>query len=171
MTRSTPAPAIEIAVESPLWDALPDAEELVHRAVAAALACEDLDFIDQAELSVLLADDARITELNREWRGRDEPTNVLSFPAAEPDEIADAPMIGDIALAYETLAREAARDGIALGDHFQHLVVHGVLHLFGYDHIEDGEAEVMEDAERRALASIGISDPYQERPAARAAGS
>lgn len=166
MKPPPPLPAIEIAVESPLWDALPAVDDLVRRAVAAALDAEDLDFAEGAELSVLLADDARVRELNRDWRGKDQPTNVLSFPAAEPDEIADSPMIGDVALAYETLAREAERDGVALGDHFQHLVVHGVLHLFGYDHIEDGEAEIMEDAERRALASIGISDPYQERPTA-----
>jgi probable rRNA maturation factor len=159
---AAPRPVVEVSVESPLWADLPDIEGLIARSVQAALDAEELDFLDGAEVSVLLADDARVRELNREWRDRDQPTNVLSFPAAEPDEVADAAMIGDIVLAFETIGREAAAEGRRLDHHVQHLVVHGLLHLFGYDHMSDDEAEIMEDAERRALALIGVPDPYHE---------
>lgn len=162
MSAAVEGPEVEVAIESTLWQALPDAEALALRCVGAAISAEKLHHLPGAEISLLLADDARVRELNREWRDKDQPTNVLSFPAVEPDEVASSPLIGDIVLAYETLEREARSEGIALEAHFQHLVVHGVLHLFGYDHLDDEEAEAMEDAERRALASIGIADPYAE---------
>ena len=95
------------------------------------------------------------------WRGKDKATNVLSFPMAEPAELADAPMLGDIVLAHGICAAEAAEKGIAIEAHAAHLVVHGTLHLLGYDHeTSDADAEAMEEAERRALASIGVADPY-----------
>jgi probable rRNA maturation factor len=101
--------------------------------------------------------------LNRIWRGKDAPTNVLSFPAN--DAVSEAGLIGDVVLAYETTRKEARDEGLALADHVSHLVVHGVLHLLGFDHEEGEEAEQMEDLERTALASLGIVDPYAERAA------
>lgn len=163
--RSPPV-ALETVRDSELWTALPDAEAIVARAVWAAFAEGELEARPDAELAVTLADDARVRELNTDWRGKETPTNVLSFPAYEPDETADAPMLGDVILAYETVAREAAAEGKAIGDHLAHLVVHGVLHLFGYDHVDDTEAEEMETLETAALARIGVADPYADADAA-----
>lgn len=113
------------------------------------------------ELSLLFTDDASVREINGQWRDQDKPTNVLSFPASdiEPGDM-PGPMLGDIVLAEETIAREAADLGIAFDDHLAHLIVHGYLHLFGYDHLEPGEAGEMEAIETRILATLGISDPY-----------
>jgi probable rRNA maturation factor len=111
------------------------------------------------DVVILLADDASIQALNRDHRGKDAPTNVLSFPAAP----SAAPHLGDLALAYETCAREAAAQGKALGDHLTHLVAHGVLHLLGWDHQTEAEAEAMEAHERALLAALGRPDPYRER--------
>ena len=156
------SPTVEIVAESQLWDAEPGADEVARRAIAAALAEARRPYMDEAELSVILADDTRVKELNRDWRGKDKPTNVLTFPAAEGDAIASSPMLGDVIIAYETVAEEARESGKTFGDHFAHLVVHGTLHLFGFDHISDDEAELMENTERAALARLGISDPYLE---------
>lgn len=121
-------------------------------------------------VSVLFTSNAQVHELNREWRQRDKPTNVLSFPMLERDELlALAPegppeMLGDIALAYETCAREANEKGIPLEHHAAHLIIHGLLHLAGHDHVySDEEAEAMEALEIRALAKMGIADPYGDR--------
>ncbi|MEL6708789.1 MAG: rRNA maturation RNase YbeY [Pseudomonadota bacterium] len=121
-------------------------------------------------VSVLFTSNAQVHELNREWRQRDKPTNVLSFPMLERDELlALAPegppeMLGDIALAYETSAREANEKGIPFEHHAAHLIIHGLLHLAGYDHVNsDEEAEAMEALEIRALAKMGIADPYGDR--------
>ena len=121
-------------------------------------------------VSVLFTSNAQVHELNREWRQRDKPTNVLSFPMLERDELlALAPegppeMLGDIALAYETCAREANEKGIPFGHHAAHLIIHGLLHLAGHDHVNsDEEAEAMEALEIRALAKMGIADPYGDR--------
>ena len=123
--------------------------------------------------SLLFTSDAEIHALNREWRRRDKPTNVLSFPMLAREELlalpADGPpeLLGDVALAYETCAREAAEKGVALGDHAAHLIVHGLLHLAGYDHeISPLEAEAMETLETKALALMGMADPYGDRDAA-----
>ncbi|GLK81611.1 rRNA maturation RNase YbeY [Methylopila turkensis] len=159
--RSPPV-ALETVRDSELWAALPDAEATVARAVAAAFDEAGLEARADAELAVTLADDARVRALNAEWREKDKPTNVLTFPAFEPDEMADAPMLGDVVLAFETVAAEARDEGKPLADHVSHLVVHGVLHLFGYDHIEDEEAEEMEALETRALARLGVADPYAD---------
>ena len=155
---------IDIARESPLWDAMPAAEGMVERAVSAALAVGRLDHVAAAELSVVLTDDAGVKRLNGQWRQKDRPTNVLSFPAAPAHAIAAAPLLGDIVLAYETIAREAASDAISFDDHLAHLAVHGLLHLFGYDHLDDDEAEAMERLETQILADLGIADPYSDRP-------
>jgi probable rRNA maturation factor len=116
----------------------------------------------EAELSILLCDDATIQPLNRDWRGFDKPTNVLSFPAFSPLPLAEKPLVGDLAVARETVEREAAHDGKTVPDHLTHLLIHGVLHLVGYDHETEAEAEAMEALETRILASLGIADPYAE---------
>ena len=116
------------------------------------------------DLSILLTDDGRMRELNHRWRGVDRPTNVLSFPAE--DRTPDAPprlaMLGDVVVAHETLHREAREGGIRPVDHFTHLIIHGVLHLFGHDHLNDADAERMEAIETQALATLGIADPYAQ---------
>ena len=156
------SPVVEVVTESPLWSALPGAGEVARRAVEAALAETGRPYKKDAELAVVLADDRRLKELNGIWRGKDQPTNVLSFPAAEGDEIATAELLGDVVLAFETIADEAKSGGKTLDAHFAHLVVHGTLHLFGFDHIGASEAERMENAERAALKRLGIADPYPE---------
>lgn len=144
-----------------------DWEALVTRAAAAAAGEEPLLAKARLVTSVLFTDDAEIHALNREWRGRDKPTNVLSFPMLEADALAalapEGPpvMLGDIALAHETCAREAAEKGTSLANHAAHLIVHGLLHLAGHDHVDsDAQAEAMEALETRILAKLGIADPY-----------
>lgn len=144
-------------------------EELALRAAAATAALEPLLANARLAASLLFTSDAEVHALNREWRGRDKPTNVLSFPMRARGELAalapDGPpvLLGDIALAHETCAREAAEKGIALADHAAHLIVHGLLHLAGHDHVaSDEEAEAMEALERRILAKLGIADPYDD---------
>jgi len=120
-----------------------------------------------AELSLVLAGDGTVRELNRDWRGRDAPTNVLSFPADQPGLPPETPRpLGDVVLALETIRREAEQQGKPFADHLGHLVVHGVLHLLGFDHNETAEAEKMESLETRLLARLGIADPYAPRPGA-----
>ncbi|QXX75926.1 rRNA maturation RNase YbeY [Methylovirgula sp. HY1] len=158
-----PGPSLEItldiAVESDRWDCFPEAGALAETAIVAALRHADAEFLPGAEVSLLLCDDAFIRDLNARWRGQDKPTNVLSFPAAE--DPATTPILGDIAIAFETLAREAEDEGKSLRAHYAHLLVHGTLHLVGYDHQNDAEAEEMESLERECLASLGIDDPYR----------
>lgn len=134
---------------------------LAERAILAALAGAKPRIKGAAEISVLLTDDAEQRTLNAQWRGKDASTNVLSFPQIEPF----APLIGllgDISLARETLEREAADLGKSLEDHFTHLMVHGFLHILGYDHLEEAEALHMEGLETQILAGLGIGDPYAE---------
>jgi probable rRNA maturation factor len=159
-------PATEVLVTADCWQEQPDAEAVILRAVAAAAEAADAD-TGGAELAVMLTDDAGIRTLNNNWRGIDKPTNVLSFPALQPtappgDD--DPPrMLGDIAIAYETLRREADAEAKPFDHHLSHLVVHGFLHLIGYDHETDAEAEAMEALERDVLAQLGIPDPYGMR--------
>ena len=150
------APAVEIDVQSPLWDAEPAAEETVRNAIAAAAAQAPA----VGEVSVLLTDDDAIRVLNRTWRGIDKPTNVLSFPA--PAAKGPQPLLGDIVIAYETLLRESAAEQTPFLHHLAHLSVHGFLHLLGYDHQDDSQAEAMEGLEREILARLDIADPYHE---------
>ncbi|HVW91159.1 MAG TPA: rRNA maturation RNase YbeY [Devosia sp.] len=133
---------------------------MADRAVFEALAQSGARVKGVAELSILLTDDAEQQVLNRQWRGMDKPTNVLSFPQIEPFAPLEG-LIGDIVLARETLEREAADLGKPVTEHFTHLVVHGFLHILGYDHIEDDEAAEMEGLETRILARLGIADPYE----------
>jgi len=157
--RRETAPEIDFDVQSALWDQVPEAEETVRTAIAAAAAFEPA----AGEMSVILTDDASIRALNRDWRKLDKPTNVLSFPAATP-KIAGVPaLLGDVVVAYETLAREAAEEDKPILHHLAHLVVHGYLHLLGYDHETDSEADAMEGLERQILAHLNIADPYRAR--------
>ena len=148
------------------WQAEPGAEAVIHRAIGAAAEMADADTED-AELAVMLTDDGGIRTLNQNWRGIDKATNVLSFPALQPTGPAgpdDAPcMLGDIAIAYETTRREADEEQKTFDHHLSHLAVHGFLHLIGYDHESDDEAEAMESLEREILAQLGIPDPYADR--------
>jgi probable rRNA maturation factor len=152
--------AVDVEAASPLWRMIGDAEKIVRDAIEASLELAGARVIGGAEIGVRLTDDSEIRTLNRQWRGVDAPTNVLSFPAVAPDQVASAPLLGDIVVAYETTQRESNDEDKAFADHFAHLVVHGFLHLLGYDHLEAGEAERMEALERRILARLSIDDPY-----------
>jgi len=136
-------------------------DSLAERAVLAALEHSGAVMAGVAELSIVLLDDAGQQVLNRDWRGIDKPTNVLSFPQIEPHSPLSG-ILGDITLARETLEREAAELGISLAHHFTHLVVHGFLHILGHDHLDEAEALVMERLETQILASMGIADPYAD---------
>lgn len=157
--ESPATPEFDIQVQSPLWDAEPTAEDTVRAAIAAAA----VHVPASGEVSVALADDATLARLNRDWRGIDKPTNVLSFPASAPKGGGTPAPLGDIIVAYETLAREAAAEDKPVLHHLAHLAVHGYLHLLGYDHGTDSEAEAMEATERRILDDLGIADPYLVR--------
>ena len=156
--------AVDILADSPLWGEAEDWRADVETAVAMAAAMVDAEIAEDAELSLLLTDDAAIRVLNRDHRGFDKPTNVLSFPQDDPDADAYGPLLGDIAVAHETVAREADEEGIAFHDHFLHMIVHGFLHLVGYDHLDDEEAGEMEGLETAILARLGIADPYADAP-------
>jgi probable rRNA maturation factor len=159
-------PLTEVLVVADCWLAEPDAEAVIMRAIEAAASMVEAD-TGEAELAVMLTDDLGIRTLNSNWRGIDKPTNVLSFPALQPaggHEPDDAPrMLGDIAIAYETTRREADDEQKPFSHHLSHLAVHGFLHLVGYDHEKDGDAEVMESLEREILATLGIRDPYADQ--------
>lgn len=134
---------------------------LAERAVLLALEQSSARIKGAAELSILLTDDAEQRELNQQWRGKDASTNVLSFPQIEPFGPVVG-LLGDITLARETLIREAEDQGVTFEDHFTHLVVHGFLHILGYDHLTDDEATAMEGLETAILATLGIADPYAD---------
>jgi probable rRNA maturation factor len=142
------------------------ADAAIPGAWAPAAETVDAD-VGDAELAVMLTDDSGIRTLNSNWRGIDKPTNVLSFPALQPTaarQPEDAPrMLGDIAIAYETTRKEADGEGKPFDHHLSHLAVHGFLHLIGYDHETEDEAEAMEALEREILAQLGIPDPYADR--------
>jgi probable rRNA maturation factor len=151
---------IEIEVEDPAWrEAAEDVEAVVLRAASAAMAAADAE--PEREVVILLADDDVVQDLNARFRDKDRPTNVLSFPAPEALPGFPPAPLGDIVLAFGVCAREAAEQGKTLRNHLTHLVVHGVLHLLGRDHMDEAEAEVMEAEERSILASLGVSDPYE----------
>jgi len=155
-------PQTEVLVTADCWQAEPEAEAVIHRAIIAAAEMADAD-TGEAELAVMLTDDGGIRTLNSNWRGIDKPTNVLSFPALQPvGEVPDdmPRMLGDIAIAYETTRREADQEDKPFDHHLSHLAVHGFLHLIGYDHEKDDDAEAMETLEREILAQLGIPDPY-----------
>lgn len=159
---------IELDLEiDAIWPDAVDWAALATRAAEAAASAEPALANPRLSASMLLTDDAGVHELNRDWRGKDEPTNVLSFPMLERADLlalaTEGPpvLLGDIALAFETCAREAADKVVPLADHAAHLMVHGLLHLAGHDHeLSDADAEAMEALEIMALASMGIGNPY-----------
>lgn len=167
--RRAPA-VVDIIQGSDGWPkACPEARGLVRaaarRALARGMAGGEWPQQGRVELAILLADDAELTRLNRRYRGKRGPTNVLSFPAAAPGE-AVAPgaavVLGDVAIALETVLREAAAQRKPVADHLRHLVVHGVLHLIGYDHDSEADARRMESLEKSILAELGVPDPYRD---------
>jgi probable rRNA maturation factor len=159
-------PMTEVLTVAECWQNEPTAEHTLHRAIEAAAEMVDAD-VGEAELAIMLTDDAGIRTLNGNWRGLDKPTNVLSFPALQPTGPSgpdDAPrMLGDIAIAYETTRKEADDEQKPFDHHVSHLAVHGFLHLVGYDHENDADAEVMEALEVKILAQLGIPNPYADR--------
>ena len=151
---------IAVSVLAPGWRTeLPWAARVARRAARAALAAVARP-AGPAELSVALADDTAVRRLNRQYRGIDRATNVLSFPTAAPAGAGALPL-GDVVLAHETVAAEARAQGKVVADHVSHLVVHGVLHLLGYDHERTADAEIMERLEIAILAGLGVADPYK----------
>ena len=162
---------LDISIEADgEWDSSTGWDELARSAATAAIAESAFPQLGSSqrtvELSIRLAGDAEVHALNSQWRGKDKPTNVLSFPMAEADDLAEAAgpgpelMLGDIILARGVCAAEAAGKAIPVEDHAAHLLVHGTLHLLGYDHMDEDSATDMEAREVRALARMGIADPY-----------
>lgn len=162
----TPPEIVDIVIEDDRWEdaGLPAMAERAAQAVGEWLS------LGEFQVVVMGCDDARIATLNAEFRGKPKPTNVLSWPATEfaphlpgaRPELPDTDELGDIAISYDTCAREAEAQGKPFADHATHLLVHAILHLAGYDHIDDQDAETMEDAERSILGKLGIPDPYLE---------
>jgi probable rRNA maturation factor len=155
--RRSLSPSVEVQVRSPLWSAQPLAEQTVREAIAAAAAT--LSTVD-GEVSIVLTDDSDMRKLNRQWRGIDKPTNVLSFPAKDGG---GEKMLGDIVVAFETLQRECDEEGMQFLHHLAHLAVHGFLHLHGYDHQTDAQADAMEALESRIMRALKMPDPYLVR--------
>ncbi|MGU3315708.1 rRNA maturation RNase YbeY [Sphingomonas sp. M6A6_1c] len=162
---------IELAREEP-WPADTDWDALATRATRAAIECtphgELLTAAATVEISIRFTSDEEVGTLNAQYRHKDKPTNVLSFPMVQPDLIDTVSqnsddgelLLGDIVMAYGVCESEAREKGVSVAEHATHLLVHGTLHLLGYDHMGDEEAEAMEDIERQALATLGIADPY-----------
>ncbi len=155
--------ALDVSVDDDAWTAL-DVDALAERCAKTLIATAPAG-LRPGEIAILFTNNDAVRELNATWRGKDRPTNVLSFPAV--DELALPPDIpqplGDVVLAFGVCAAEAAEKGVSIQDHASHLVIHGFLHLIGYDHQGEDEAEVMEDLERRLLLDLGIADPYTDR--------
>ena len=149
---------IDLRIESTLWHGQPLAEKTVRNSVLAAAAALSTA---GGEVSIVLTDDSAIRSLNRDWRGIDKPTNVLSFPASGPDTGDGARLLGDIVIAFETLERECADETHDFLHHLAHLAVHGFLHLNGYDHQTDAQAEAMEGLESRIMTRLNMPDPYR----------
>jgi probable rRNA maturation factor len=161
--RNATAIEIEIVIESPLWKQHRGAKALLRRAIAQAAAMVPPT---AGELAIVLTDDVAIRTLNRDWRGKDSATNVLSFPARGPRAAPGTPgLLGDIVIAHETTEREARAEHKPFAHHLAHLAVHGFLHLAGYDHQADDEADAMERLETLILAQLAIPDPYTARRA------
>jgi probable rRNA maturation factor len=164
LKRRGATPSVDIQVASPLWDGQPLAEQTVRDAIAAAA---DTLSTTAGEVSIVLTDDQAIRRLNREWRKIDKATNVLSFPAAPAGGGEKMPggdkMFGDIVIAYETLAQECNDEGRDFLHHLAHLTVHGFLHLVGYDHQTDSDADDMEGIESKIMKAMKMPDPYLDR--------
>jgi probable rRNA maturation factor len=161
-TRTAPTVDIDIVTESDLWNACPDADAIIRRAIDAASRAAG----ESGTVAVMLTDDASIRAMNAQWRGIDKPTNVLSFPAGDTLRLPGEVHLGDIAIAYETVAAESASENKAFADHLAHLAIHSYLHLIGFDHETDDEAAQMESLEIRILCGLGIADPYSDTASA-----
>lgn len=161
---------IDVSFLSRTWlENMPDVEDRCHAAAQAAFAGADVSFSGGAEVSIVLADDEQVRCLNRDYRGQDKPTNVLSFASLDGDDVphghpdnSGPVLLGDVIIAFGVTASEATAEAKSLSDHLSHLVVHGILHLLGHDHMEPDEAERMEALERTVLGRMGIADPYEE---------
>jgi probable rRNA maturation factor len=160
---------IEVAIKAEDWASLEAPSQLAEAAILAAIWETGVSLAANAEISVLFCDDGFIRDLNRKWRGIDQPANVLSFPAG--GDAASAPLLGDIVIAFETASREASAAGRPLRDHVAHLLVHGFLHLIGRHHYGAAEADTMEALERAILGRLGIADPFRESLIGEAAGA
>lgn len=167
--------AIDLSVEDDRWygledDPLATVESVARATFGQAGPAAGADIGGAAEISMVFGDDTLVQGLNRDFRNQDRPTNVLSFALSDGEDAApprgpgEPVMLGDVVLAYETVTREAREQSKSSHDHTLHLVVHGVLHLMGYDHVTEADARVMERMEQRVLADLGIADPYLERP-------
>ncbi|WP_421980970.1 rRNA maturation RNase YbeY [Roseibium sp.] len=155
---------IDVNLEAGSWPGEKDLIHLADAAIRATLTTGGLQVTDNSEVSLLFTDDDAIRKLNGQWRDKDKPTNVLSFPGSDPVDDVYGPLLGDIVFGFETIEREARDMGVDFSDHLSHLTVHGLLHLFDYDHQTDEEAELMEGLEKTILASLGIDDPYAGSP-------
>lgn len=154
---------IDVVFENDDWPEPAQAEALIRHAATALASHADMSGLAASEACVALSSDAHVKTLNAGFRGQDKPTNVLSFPAANQPGSPPVRLLGDVVIARETVAREAAERGISFADHLRHLTIHGLLHLLGYDHETDEEAVIMERLETDILASIDIADPYGDR--------
>jgi probable rRNA maturation factor len=154
------SPEVEIVTISGLWRDAPGIKKRVREAIRASVTASGVVMAPSAEVSVQLSDDSNVRALNARWRGIDRPTNVLSFPAVDAGAIGTSPLLGDIVVAFETVTGEALEEGKSFADHFSHLIVHGFLHLLGFDHQTAGQAEHMEALEVSALSGLGIANPY-----------
>lgn len=152
--------SIDLRIADPRWETLGDLDALAAHVLGLASARMQAG----GEIAVLLTDDAEMHALNRQWRGKDKPTDVLSFPSDQPEIPGQPQYLGDVAMGYETAARDAAAMQRPFEGHFSHLLVHGFLHLLGYDHIEAADANVMEPLEAEILAGLGWPDPYATGP-------
>lgn len=155
---------VDLLVEAGDWGSEDRLEATAIKAIAAAFKTSELEVLENTEVSLVFTDDAHIQDLNKTWRQKDKPTNVLSFPGDDSEEPPLGPLLGDIIIAFETVKREAEELEIPFEHHLIHLIVHGTLHLFGYDHQIDEEAEEMEAEERLILAMLQIPDPYKDAP-------
>ena len=164
---------LDIAVLNEGWEDNPDWESLAHRAALAAVRASPYAALETtrtpAEIAIRLTSDAEVHALNRDYREKDKPTNVLSFPMYAPEDMAELMtsrdpeiLLGDLVLARGVCEAEAAERGISVSDHATHLIIHGVLHLLGFDHMEDAEAQAMETLERSILRELGLHDPYED---------
>jgi probable rRNA maturation factor len=154
---------IDIVVAASEWDRIDDLEGLTNRCVAVSLENCLLALAPECEISVTYCDDDAIAQLNAQWRGKNAPTNVLSFPT--PGLLEDRRLLGDIIIAYQTVTREAKEFGRPLPSYIGHMLIHGVLHLVGYDHETEAEAEIMENLERLIALKMGLGDPYESEDA------
>lgn len=163
MTDTAATLTVDFSLQSGSWPDQSELATLLDTVMGSASAHCPFDMPNGAEVSVVFCDDANIQILNNEFRDEDKPTNVLSFASNDGLELKSwSPLLGDIILAQETIEREASDQSKTFTDHLTHLLVHGFLHLVGYDHMNDEDAEVMENMERKILASLNIADPYLE---------